>query len=646
MWATAVLLMLIMCLLPQRAWGANSNDEDDTVLIDGVTYHVLRNNDDWTRFIEMVRKAKGKEDVNAIMDADFTIANSVGSYDGSPYRGIFNGNGHTLKLEILTDNTAYAAPFMKAKDYTIKNLHVTGYATGGIHSSGLVGSSAGTDYINNCWVSATVNTSSTHAGGFIGHGGKGTHNIDNCLFDGKIASSLTSGTRIAGSIIGWEDGGTSNVITNTLENATYSGFSRTGFSYNANSGGTAYGNSSANKSNWSYHNWSEMKGNVVGSKTVDQLVAQLGSDDWQNANNRAVPKMAVYDPKPNVEFYDIIPGVEEGDEGTVKIPFSCDNVVKWIEASYTDEYGNKKNLGRTTLPQNSYSGYLKLPATEAHRNLGLTIKFLMGETSKVLYANGKGDAQIHNPRMLKAEIMSFVPKAEGSEQPAITDAGAVMLKWTTTDMKINDLIDGDAFMIQRTLTGSIDDYEDVGSVVFDSQDSIYEYKDSTLIDALSAELIDSVTGIPLVRYRVYRAATQPLWGMAKNPTVAYMQPQMATLLLLEPTEAKAEWSNETERQVKVKWNYRPSDNSHNYVWDNRAAMKLEVMSFRRDGTMVDSIVTKLTEKQMEDRQMEVQLTRSCVTYQMRLIVDGSMSPIGKGKGQIFTLIRNDNDYAA
>ena len=91
--------------------------------------------------------------------------------------------------------------------------------------------------------------------------------------------------------------------------------------------------------------------------------------------------------------------------------------------------------------------------------------------------------------------------------------------------------------------------------------------------------------------------------MAKNPAVAYVQPQMATLLLLEPTEAKAEWSNETERQVKVKWSYKPSDNSHNYVWDSRAAMKLEVMSFRRDGSVADSIVTKLTEKQLVEQEM-------------------------------------------
>ena len=596
-WATAVLMMLMVGMLPQRAWSANSDDEDDTVLIDGVTYHVLRNNDDWNRFIEMVRKAKGKEDVNAIMDDDFSVMNLVGSFEGSPYRGIFNGNGHTLDVGIVRNSDVkYVAPFMVAKDYTIKNLHVKGYTTGGIHTSGLVGSSAGTNHIDNCWVSTTVTTGSTHAGGFIGHGGKGTHYIDNCLFDGTINTSLTSGTRIAGAIMGWEDGGTSNVITNTLENGSYSGFARTGFSYNAGNGGTQYGVSSVNVNNWSYHNWGEMKGNVVGSKTVNQMVEQLGKDDWQKVNNKAVPKMAVYDPKPSIEFYDIIPGVESGDEGTMKVPFSCDNVVKWVEASYTDEYGNKKNLGRTTLAKNSYSGYLKLPATDKHSNMQLTVKFLIGGTSKVLFADGKGDAMIHNPRLLKSDVMSYDPH---DSEPSIMDAGAVMLKWTTRNMKIDDLIESDAFQIQRTLTGRTEDFEDVGTVAFSSQDSVYEYKDQTLVDALTAELIDSVTGIPLVRYRV----TQTLWGMAKNPAVAYVQPQMATLLLLEPTEAKAEWSNETERQVKVKWSYKPSDNSHNYVWDSRAAMKLEVMSFRRDGSVADSIVTKLTEKQLVEQEM-------------------------------------------
>lgn len=40
-WATAVLMMLMVGMLPQRAWSANSDDEDDTVLIDGVTYRAI-----------------------------------------------------------------------------------------------------------------------------------------------------------------------------------------------------------------------------------------------------------------------------------------------------------------------------------------------------------------------------------------------------------------------------------------------------------------------------------------------------------------------------------------------------------------------------------------------------------------------------
>ena len=55
-----------------------------------------------------------------------------------------------------------------------------------------------------------------------------------------------------------------------------------------------------------------------------------------------------------------------------------------------------------------------------------------------------------------------------------------------------------------------------------------------------------------VRYRVLRASAKELWGIEHNPTVAYVQPQMATLSLLQPKDAKASWHNESERTTTSK----------------------------------------------------------------------------------------------
>ena len=630
------LLPLLMMLMPMRAWAADKDLE--TTIIDGKSFYVLRSNDDWKKFRDEVQGAAGNADVNAIMDDDFTVTLSVG-LDGWPYRGTFDGNGHTLNVNIQSGSDSYAAPFPVARDYTFKNLHVTGTVSGGQHSSGLVGSStAPENHFDNCWVSVTVTGTKAYVGGFIGHGHDGNHIINNCYFDGTLIANNSSDSH-GGSFIGWEDGGTQNKVTNCLEKGTYNQIRHAGFNYSTNA---PYGNSAENgnnRNNWSYLNWNEMRGNVVGSKSVTDLVATLGNKNWQVADGRAVPVMNSYPKADEVDFslYDIIPGVEEGDEGMLKIPFSCNQIIKWVEASYTDEYGKTKKLGRMTLDKNSYSGFLRVPATEAHRDLKLTVKMVVGKM-EVTY-DAKSDAVMHNPRQLKAEMMGDVLRS-------LTNAGAVQLQWVIHEPAYKDVMDSDPFIVMRSLTGRMGDMETIGSVDFDNKVSTYTYKDSTLITTLTAEYIDKGIGIPLVRYCVVRASTQQLWGFEMNPTAAYVQPQMATLSLLAPTDAKAAWSNEKERKVKVTWGYKKNDQGHNYVWDDRAEMALELQLFRRDGSRADSIVTLLSNQQIQDGTIEVALPRSCVNYQIRLLVNSKESPIGRGTGDIFVTLGSTDDLNA
>ena len=133
--------------------------------------------------------------------------------------------------------------------------------------------------------------------------------------------------------------------------------------------------------------------------------------------------------------------------------------------------------------------------------------------------------------------------------------------------------------------------------------------------------------------------------MDKNLTVAYVQPQFATLALLEPENASADWSDETEHIIKVRWDWKENDASHNYVWDERARMMVEVKLFNRDDQLIDSILTTLNDAQLHAREAELVLNRSCATYQMRLIIDDSLSPIGKGEGDIFVTIGTGVDLA-
>ncbi|MBP5374889.1 MAG: hypothetical protein J6Y38_00990, partial [Bacteroidaceae bacterium] len=624
LWFTLTLLMLN--LLAQPVWAASDNDE--TIIIDGKSYHVLRNNDDWVRFRSLVEEAEGLKELNAIMADDFTVTSCIGM-DAWHFKGTFDGNGHTLNVDIQWGTDLYAAPFPSVENVTIKNLHVTGTVNGGIHSSGLVGHCFGQEnHFDNCRVSATVNCTGDHVGGFIGHGHKTSNIINNCLFDGQLTCS--KGGSYGGAFIGWEDGNTSNKLTNCLENGTYSGISHAGFCYR--NGGNAYGNVGSNKNNWSYHsqNWGEMNGNMVGSKSASEMVTTLGSKNWQVVNGKVLPILNTYHEDYTFETYDIVPATDEGEEGLLRIPFSCDKPVKWLEVSYTDSDGNVKNLGRTNLPKDSYGGFITIPSTEPHKNLTITAQLSLERTT-VPY-DAKNDAVLHNPRMLKATVDSV---------------GAVNLQWKIADVGYKDALDGDIFLIERSLTGKIEDFTMLeANIPFDGSKEEFSFRDSLLVSKLTPEQIDKALGIPLVRYRVSRASTQQMWGMDKNPTVVYVQPQFATLALLTPKNAKAEWSDRNEYKAKVTWDWVPNDKSHNYVWDDRAVMKVEVQMFNQAGARVDSVVTELSDEQITQREVEVRLNRSCVNYQVRLMVDGSKSPIGQGTGDIFVTLSSVDDIDA
>ena len=648
----SVLLSLFVLLtwsLPHATWA--DDGELETILIDGVTYNVLRNSADWDVFISLVNKAGGKSDVNAIMDADFATSYVVG-LDAAPYRGIFDGNGHTLNVNIDCGSNSYGAPFPSVNQATFKNLTVTGSVKGGIHSTGLIGHLYGSSpsvTIEKVRVSASITTTDDHLGGFIGHTGDANVFITDCLFDGTLTASKSDA--YGGAFCGWGHNG-SWTMHRLYENGTYKGIAHAGFSYWYDNAGNknihTWGTNSKSTNCLSAHNWGEMANNncknvTDQSKVVEMMNVEVAGS-CQMVDVKAVPTMVLFpnEEQSTVDTYDMIPGVEAGEEGTVKLPVSSNVSIRWIEATYTDEYGLTKKVNRVTLPKNSYSGYLMLPATEAHRDLNVTVKLMAGSVTKTI--KNTDDVVIHNPRMLKGDLMAFTPKSETNKGQLITDAGAIKLEWSVKDLTANDLLDGDQFLIQRTLTGKPEDYQNIGSVDYESKKETYEFKDSLFTNNLSEELIDKAIGIPLVRYRVFRSSTSQLWGMDKNPTVAYVQPQMSTLMLLEPTAAKAAWSNETERKVKVEWSYKQNDSSHNYVWDKRAAMKLEIQTFRRDGSKADSIVTTLTEEQIEACTAEVQLTHSCVTYKMRLIVDGSKSPIGKGTSEVFAVLNSKDDF--
>ena len=92
-----------------------------------------------------------------------------------------------------------------------------------VYTSGLVGFAEGTNLIENCVVTTTLNISSNYAGGIVGNGLNSTTTIKNCVFAGTINGVDKNRANIGG-IWGYCNGATPT-LENCLEKGTYTNIS-------------------------------------------------------------------------------------------------------------------------------------------------------------------------------------------------------------------------------------------------------------------------------------------------------------------------------------------------------------------------------------------------------------------------------------
>ena len=104
------------------------------------------------------------------------------------FRGTFDGNGHTLTLNM----NGTCAPFIYAQDCTIKNLTIDGsITTNGQYAAGLIVNAAGMVNISDCRSKLTINSSYNGDGCYAGlvANSTGMTNIEGCVFDGNISGT-------------------------------------------------------------------------------------------------------------------------------------------------------------------------------------------------------------------------------------------------------------------------------------------------------------------------------------------------------------------------------------------------------------------------------------------------------------------------
>ena len=196
---------------------------EDDLAVNGNTY-TINTAAGWGQFCDLLDGGTSFTGKTVKLGNSITVTRPAGS-DANPFCGTFDGQQHTLTVNITDTENQGTAPFRFISNATIRNLHVTGSVTGTAHASGLVGKAcAGTILIENCLVEANVNSTvgdtngNKHCGGIVGHGFGGNNPVSLTLRNCVYAGTITCDKNYIGGLQGWSDGNTL-----TLENCLFAG---------------------------------------------------------------------------------------------------------------------------------------------------------------------------------------------------------------------------------------------------------------------------------------------------------------------------------------------------------------------------------------------------------------------------------------
>ncbi|MBR4175359.1 MAG: InlB B-repeat-containing protein [Lachnospiraceae bacterium] len=246
--------------------------------------------DDWDHFVEKVNGGLTYDGVTVTLASDIEVSKTVGTAK-TPFKGTFNGNGHTITLD-LTSEGEYCAPFAYVDGATITRLHTAGTITASSKkAAGLIGQQKGKTTVMGCRSSVVINSSisgeGSHGGFVASNESDSTINFNNCLFDGKLLTD--NGTGVCAGFVGAQSG--TVLIANSLYDPAVIGDSETEVLAESGSAHSCtfvcYDDSGITNSYYT-RTLGEAQGTEVGERTVEQLVGDLGSG-WIISEGKAIP---------------------------------------------------------------------------------------------------------------------------------------------------------------------------------------------------------------------------------------------------------------------------------------------------------------------------------------------------------------------
>lgn len=249
--------------------------------------YLIGSDADWETFVSYINDKGGSyRNKNYKLTADIHVTSMAGkNNDDNAFKGIFDGNGHTMTLNLTTDGSSYCAPFRYVGGSTFKRLHIAGKITSNsYYVASLVGYHRwGTLNIYNCWSSVdivcTKKNDNSYNAGFVGYSYDSNININNCRFDGSLQGADADG---CSGFVGQRNSNSSSMkISNCL-------FAPTQLTVATDNSYTFAYKSDVNTNNYYTTPLGKEQGTAIGNMTDSELLNSLGKG-WEKKGDKIVP---------------------------------------------------------------------------------------------------------------------------------------------------------------------------------------------------------------------------------------------------------------------------------------------------------------------------------------------------------------------
>lgn len=325
--------------------------------------YLIGSDADWETFVSYINDKGGNYRYSYYkLTADIHVTSMVGKNDDTnAFKGVFDGNGHTMTLNLTTDGSSnFFAPFRYVGGSTFKRLHIAGKITSNsYYVASLVGHHRwSTLNIYNCWSSVdivcTKKTDNSFNAGFVGYSYDSNININNCRFDGSLQGADADGCS------GFVGQRISNSSSTNISNCL---FAPTQLTVATNNSNTFAYNSYVITNSYYTKLLGKAQGTAVGTMADSELLNSLGKG-WEKRENKIVP---VFDIKNLTtgsiecntfwaytgEDITVTPTVKDMDGNTV----SSENYSVSFSPSPVKEVG-RYTMTVTSNTANGYSGTL------------------------------------------------------------------------------------------------------------------------------------------------------------------------------------------------------------------------------------------------------------------------------------------------